>query len=237
MPDPLHPRALIRHAVVRTLREAPALSSRLGRRVFPNREEHWLQDELPAAGVYTLSEQTIDSKISPDPDERRIDLVVEILAGMSVRVDDTLDALTLAVEKALLLDSIGDFMGLLINERLAAAGLPPLEKIRRDGRLRWPVDTLLLLGLKDTELAIAVEGDRQIGVASMNFDLEYFWPECPGPLDDFLLGIAGWDVQPHDGHIDMVSRVAFDPAPPVQTPEREEVSDSALEQIDTALKE
>lgn len=241
----MHPRALIRHAVVRVLQENPVTASLLGggasspARVYPDRVEHWLAEELPSCGVYTLSEETIDSDTSPDPDERRVDLIVELLARMTDTVDDTLDALTLAVEKALLLDAVGETMGRIVNEKLEAAGLPPMEKIRRDGELRWPVDTLLLLGLQSTDLGIAVEGNRQIGVAAMSFDLEYFWPEYPEPLANFLLAIAGWDVMPADGRIDMVSRVEFEPAPPALAPEEQEsgIPDPAAEQIDEALKE
>lgn len=208
----MHPRALIRHAVVRVLKENPDTAILLGERVFPNRAEHWLCDELPACGVYTLSEDTIESDVSPNPDERRIDLIVELLARNTARVDDVLDALTLAVENALRLDAIGDAMGRIINKALVEEGLPPMEKVKKDGDPRWPVDTLLLLGLKSTDIGIAVDGNRQIGVAAMNFDLEYTPPEFPVPLADFLLAVSGWDVMPADGHIDMESRVEFEPA-------------------------
>lgn len=235
----MHPRALIRHAVVRVLQENSVTASLLGERVYPDRVEHWLAEELPACGVYTLSEETIDSDTSPNPDERRVDLIVELLARMTDAVDDTLDALTLGVEKALLLDAIGEAMGRIVNEKLAAAGLPLMEKIRRNSESRWPVDTLLLLGLQSTDLGIAVEGNRQIGVAAMSFDLEYSWPEYPEPLADFLLAIAGWDVEPHDNVIDMVSRVEFEPAPAGPGPDEQKsgIPDSAAEQIDNALKE
>ena len=263
----LHPRALIRHAVVRVLKENPLTATLLGDRVYPNRTEHWLAEELPACGVYTLSEETINSDTSPDPDERRIDLIVELLARMTDTVDNTLDALTLAVEKALRLDAIGDVMGRIVNESLIAASLLPKEKVKKDGEWRWPADTLLLLGLKSTDIGIAVDGNRQIGVAAMNFDLEYQTPREEIPLPDFLLAIAGWDVMPADGLIDMVSRVEFDPAsvsasapaggtdatatkPPAPahvaqgadalTPsvkEENSIPDSASKQIDLALKE
>jgi len=215
----MHPRALIRHAVVRVLKEHLDTAALLGKRVFPNRTEHWLSDELPACGVYTLSEDAIDSDVSPDPDERRIDLVVELLARNTAKVDDVLDALTLAVEEALRLDAIGEAMGRIVNEALVKAELSPMEKVKKNGELRWPVDTLLLLGLKSTDIGIAVDGNRQIGVAAMNFDLEYKTSRLPIPLPDFLLAISGWDVEPHDGVIDMVSRVEFEPAPAVEPQE------------------
>ena len=104
------------------------------------------------------------------------------------------------------------------------------------------MDTLLLLGLKSTDIGIAVDGNRQIGVAAMNFDLEYETPRLPIPLPDFLLAISGWDVEPHDGVIDMVSRVEFEPAeaaPPAPDPEPQEtgIPQEAADQIDQALKE
>jgi hypothetical protein len=213
-PRPPHPRALIRRAVVRVLLEHEATSALLGDRVFPNREEHWLQDELPAAGVYTLSEERIDSDVSPDPEERRLSLVVETLARMSARVDDVLDALTLAVETALSeLDAVGEAMGAIVNESREAAGLDPLEKVpaeNGDLELRWPCDTLRLIVLRSTDIGIAVDGDREIGAAAMNFDLEDAWPVERGEIADFLLGLTDWDVEPHDGVIDMVSRVEFE---------------------------
>ena len=58
---PMHPRALIRHAVVRVLKENPATAALLSDRVYPDRVEHWLAEELPACGVYTLSEETLNS--------------------------------------------------------------------------------------------------------------------------------------------------------------------------------
>jgi hypothetical protein len=235
-PGPLHPRALIRHAVTRVLLEDGGTHACFGPRVFPNREEHWLQDEFPACGVYTLSEENLDSDVSPDPRERRIDLIIEVPAAMSDTIDDRLDALSLAVERALALDAIGEAMGAIVNEARAAAGLAPMQKQRRDGRMLWPVDTLLTLKLTGTDLGIAVEGDRQLGVAALSYDLEYEAFKGREPLADFLLGISGWDVEKHDGVIDMVSRVEFEPAPETE-PEKpaEGITDGEREQMDNAL--
>ena len=209
---PVHPRALIRHAVVRVLKEHPATVLLMGGRVCPNRMEHWLADELPACGVYTMSEEVLESDISPDPNERRIALVVELLSRMTEAVDDTLDALTLAVEKALMLPAIGAAMTAIVNERLAAEGKEPLPPVTVNGGWRSSIlDTLLTLKLTTTELGIAVDGNREIGVAGMNFTLEYACPEYSEPLPDFLLAVSGWDALPHDNVIDMVSRVEFTP--------------------------
>ena len=199
----LHPRALIRHAVVRVLKEHPDTAALMADRVFANREEHWLCEELPAAGVYTLLETHMDTGRSPDPDERRLDLIVEALGMSSVALDDRMDSLALAVEMALDFTALGEAM-----QAIAIAKAPDtLPK-------GWHASDLLLsLGLIGTELGLAVTGEREIGVAALNFELEYRWPEFPIPLPDFLLGYAGWDVHPADGHLEMESRAQLEPTP------------------------
>ena len=232
----MHPRTLIRHAVVRVLAANERVASCMGGRVYPNRAEHWLADELPACGVYTLSEDIMESDRSPDPNERRISLVCELVARMTDTVDDALDALTLVIEEALNLDAIGEAMGEIVDMARAEKGLPPLSPVLRDGVLRHPADTLLLLGLTGTDIGIAVTGNREVGVAAMSYDLEYELPAPEIPLSDFLYAISGWDVAPHDGHIDMVSRVELEPVQPGDATTGG-MPEDALEQIDNALKE
>lgn len=233
----IHPRALIRHALVRVLGENAGAAALMGDRIFPDRMEHWFAEELPACGVYTLSEVAIESDLSPEPDERRISLVCELLARFTENVDDHLDALCLAVEEALQLDAIGGAMGRIVDEAREKAGLPPLEPVKVNGVMRHPADTLLVLKLCGTDIDIAVDGNREIGVAAMNFDLEYAAVKETIPLPDFLVAVSGWDVQPADGLIDMVSRVEF-PAPgPEPDKETDGILPSAAEQIDTVLKE
>jgi len=157
----------------------------------------------------------LEPEIYPDPLERRLTLVVEILARADVAVDDTLDNLAEAVERALLIDIVGAAMAAIVNASLVAAGQEPLPPVVINGILRASaVDTLLTIKLTSTEIGIAVEGDRQIGVAALNFDLDYTLPKMPPPLADFLLGVTAWDVMPADGQIDMESRVEFAPAKP-----------------------
>ncbi|MCL1915673.1 MAG: hypothetical protein FWG17_03050 [Desulfovibrionaceae bacterium] len=207
-------RALIRHAVVCVLKEDAGLAALTGGRVFPNREEHWLAGELPAIGVYALSEEVLDTDISPDPRERRISLIVEALVRMAEKADDKLDELAWAVEMALAaLGPVGAAMTALVNKALAAAGKDPLPPATINGIPRSSaVDTLLSLTLKSTELGIAVDGNRQIGVAVLNFDLDYALSDFPPALPDFLLAASAWDVVPADGKADMESRVEFDPS-------------------------
>ena len=204
-------RALIRHAVVQVLRQDVGLCALLSGRVFSNRVEHWLPGELPAAGVYTLVETALDSDISPQPDERRISLAVELLVHMSKKADDALDELAQAVEDALSLPAIGAAMTAIVNQKLEDEGKAPLPPETIAGIPRSSaVDTLLLIKLTGIEIGVAVEGKRQIGVAALNYDLEYAVPWKLAETD-ILQGvsqfISGWDAAPADGEIDMESRV------------------------------
>ncbi len=207
----LHMRALIRQAVVNLLARDPACLPLLGGRVWPNRFEAWLSPELPAAGVYTTREEQLESTTSPDPDERKLSLEVELLAWADAGLDDTLDALALALEHALFsdhaIDALGREMAAIVEARLGKA--PPLQPNGRSA-----VDTLLVLALSGTDMGIAVDGERQLGVACLAFSVEYAWPRLPGELNDFLLAVSGWDTAPADGRMEMFSRVAFAPADP-----------------------
>lgn len=206
---PIHLRALIRHAVVRVIRSDAGASALLGARVYPNRMEQWWQSELPVCGVYTLSEQWLESDVSPDPVERRIDLVCELLCEADEKADDALDALCLALERAMLLPAIGAAMGDILDASRKEAGLEPLTP----GQRKALDETLLELAPQDTRIGIAVDDtERQTAVAALNFTLDYRLLILPGDLPDFLLAISGWDVEPHDNVIDMVSRVEFEPA-------------------------
>ena len=77
----VHPRTLIRRAVCQVMREHDGLAALIGARIWPNRMEHWFRGELPAAGVYTVSEQRVESDTRPEPQERVISLAVELLGG------------------------------------------------------------------------------------------------------------------------------------------------------------
>lgn len=211
LPSPLalglHPRALIRAAIVKVLLANSACAAMFGDRIYPNRFEQWFAEELPAAGVYTLEEENLESDVSPDPDERRLSLVLELVCQADEQVDDWLDRLCLACEAALFASGAIDKIGQAMTEIIAAKiGQAVPEK---NGRSL--ADTLILISLKKTELGIAVDGNRETGVASLNFDVEYYWPKSFGNLADFLLAYGGWDVEVSDGKIDMYSRVEFEP--------------------------
>lgn len=212
----LHMRALVRQGVVALLQADGPCAELLAGGVWPNRFEAWLAPELPAAGVYTTREEMLDTDQSPDPDERRLSLEVELLALADAALDDTLDALCLAVEHALCGDHAIDALGRQITAIVEARLGKPLPLLKNG---RSPVDTLLAIKATSTEIGIAVEGERPIGVATLAVDIEYTWPRPVGELADFLLAIGFWDAAPADGKVDMVSRVEF-PAPE-QGPEQE----------------
>lgn len=218
----LHMRALIRQAAVNVLVKDPACLPLLGGRVWPNRYEAWLSPELPAAGVYTAREEMLEADTSPDPAERRLSLEVELVAWADSRLDDTLDALALALEHALFrdhaIDALGREMTAIVEARLGK----PLP-VQPNGHS--VVDTLLVLAAGTTEIGIAVDGERELGVATMGFTVEYAWPRLPGELNDFLLAVGGWDTVPADGRVEMISRVEFpppDPAPETAPAPKEE---------------
>lgn len=202
---PMHMRTLIRRALVAVLLANGPLASRLGGRIYSNRVEHWWANELPAAGVYTMAESNTDGDVSPDPDERQITLGLELLVHGTEAMDDQLDGLCLLVERAVQIDAVGAAMTGIIDKLLP-------EPLPRGAQGRSPVDRALLrIRLTGTDLGIAVDGDRQTGVATMSFDVEYQAPRLPGVLDDFLLAATDWDVVPADGHPEMQSLVAFEP--------------------------
>lgn len=202
---PMHMRTLIRKGLVAVLLADAPLAARLGTRIYPNRVEHWWAQQLPAAGVYTMSEDNVDSDTSPDPEERKITLGMELLVQATEAMDDHLDVLALLVERAISIDAVGSAMTSIIESRLP-------EPLPRDAQGRSPVDTALLrIKLTGTDLGIAVDGEQQTGVATLAFDVEYQAPRIPGVLDDFLLAATDWDVVPADGHPEMQSLVAFEP--------------------------
>ena len=204
----IHPRMLIRKAICKVLSENEVIKAHVPGGVHPNRIEQWWTDELPAIGVYTLSETRIESDLRPEPQERDLALVIEILANADTKMDDVLDQLCLVTEQNVMqMTTIGRAMGQIVDALLPEP--LPYEHGHH------PADTLLKLTHEGTEIGIAVDGQRQCGVASLQFSLEYEWPDPVPHLADFLVADSGWFVEPDDGVMDMESRVEF--APPNDT--------------------
>jgi len=199
-------RALIRQGMVAVFLADAGIAASMRDRIFPNRVEQWWAEELPATGVYTLHEENVTTDKNPDPEERKLTMAVEVLTQATEQLDDLLDALALLIERAMSIDALGAAMTAIVESRLGKA-------VERDGQGRSPVDAALLaIKLTGTETGIAVDGERQIGVSTLTFDIEYQAPVFTAEMDDFLLGCSGWDVATADGNIEMQSRVEFPPA-------------------------
>ena len=183
-------RTLIRHAVCELFLDSAPLAP-LGQRIFANRMAPWMESDLPACGIYVLQEENLETDRYPDPEERRLTLVVELLVRADERLDDRLDSLCLGVEQVISADAIGRHMGELVDYALADRCQPPMPLTREH---RHPADSLLLLRLTGTDLVLAEDGNRTIGVAIMNFDVEYAPPPREMDLPDFLTGIVGWSL-------------------------------------------
>ena len=203
---PMHMRALIRKGMVAVFMADSGMAAMVGDRIFPNRVEHWWTEELPATGVYTFDEKNVDTDKNPDPEERKLTMAVEVLTQATELLDDQLDALALLVERAMSIDALGAAMTAIVEAKLG-------KNIGRNSENRSPVDAALLaIKLTGTETGIAVDGERQIGVSTLTFDIEYQAPVFTAEMDDFLLGCSDWDVATADGNIEMQSRVEFPPA-------------------------
>lgn len=107
-----HPRKLIRDAVVAALTGATAAGSRVkGTRVEPQRNT-----QLPAIGVYTLSEEVDAQSASTAPRELKRDLKLEVAGWVAdssaLPIDDAMDALAEQIEAAMHADPyFGDTAG------------------------------------------------------------------------------------------------------------------------------
>ncbi len=121
----LHPRQVIRRAVVDLL-----VAARTGAedRVFPTREAPWRSIELPGIAVYSIEEnsqrQTRDSEL-----ERHLILAIHAVDRLSEGIDDSLDALSLQIEKAMAADqTLG---GLAVSSYLAGSEISVDESTSR----------------------------------------------------------------------------------------------------------
>lgn len=108
--DPTHQRTLIRRAArAALLHRTPAED-----RVSTSRFLPWKGKDLPAIAVYTTNESVdpASEQSAPRVLTRRLELAVEGLVQISEAVDDELDALALAIERAMHADEwLGDTVG------------------------------------------------------------------------------------------------------------------------------
>ena len=174
-PLPVHPRALIRRAVCALLR-----ASGFPGPVFSSREEPWLADELPCIGVYTTDETRRESDRSPEPDERELTVVIDILdrENPDEPLDDRLDALSLYPETALFFEAVRDAVAQAAeNARMKPADMPVLD---------------FLYG--SAAIGEAEDGRRVVACATLTFRVTYRMPPPKMNADDLKTIVSGWDL-------------------------------------------
>ena len=179
----MHPRTAIRKAAASLLKNYAPLKVLHQGRVFPSREEHLLEEDLPAFGVYTSDETPVDtSDRAPQPDERQLTLVVEAVAKADGQLDDSLDSMCEQVEFVF---RCIDVLGTAMQAQGAA-------------------DSLLDLKYDGTVLEFATDGRREMGIATLSFKVDYRMPEPDAELPDFLRAGVVWDLAEPDGNPELV---------------------------------
>lgn len=185
----MHPRAVIRRAVCALL-----AGSGFPGRVWPSREEPWLADDLPVMGVYTTEERRLDSDQSPEPDDRELTVVIEVLdreaLGATPRpLDDRLDDLTLYPEAVLSFETVRDSVA--HGARAAGYGETDAEALVQD------------FAYGSATIGEAEDGRRVVACAVLTFALTYRMPAPVVDADRLKTIISGWDLAdfppPHGG--------------------------------------
>lgn len=189
-PRPLmHPRAVIRRAVCALL-----AGSGFPGPVWPSREEPWLADELPVMGVYTTEERRLESDQSPEPDDRELTLVVELLDREALSpdaapLDDRLDELSLYPETTLFFEAVRDSVA--HGAREAGYGEADASAMVQD------------FAYSMTAVGEAEDGRRVVACAVLTFALTYRMPAPVVDADRLKTIVSGWDLAdfppPHGG--------------------------------------
>jgi hypothetical protein len=169
-----HKRKEIRDAVVALLKkqhESGLYATDCEERVFSNRVSPYFQKELPAAGVFTLTETAEEHVKSPLIYRRNPQVVIEIVHELNESIDDAFDNMAAQVELA-----------------MSSAGW----------YLTSPVDGTDKLNdrkmLKGTDISINPNGEKPTGVCRIVYEMPYT-TEDPEPIneenmDDFETGDA-----------------------------------------------
>lgn len=97
----MHPRAEIRqHVLDLMIAKVPGCNSYSGNRF----RQYWQDEELPAIGVYTVSESNEIFDVAPRRLRRTLDLAIEIVLQSGDSTTDQLDELCSLVEQAMRFD-------------------------------------------------------------------------------------------------------------------------------------
>jgi len=95
-----HKRKLIRQAVKAALATLPPATLKT---VETSRRRDWQEEQLPAAAVYTPAEDSARASTQRQL-QRQMPVVIDLQAEGTVELDDTMDALALAVEGVMAAD-------------------------------------------------------------------------------------------------------------------------------------
>lgn len=164
---PAHPRTALRQAVGALIEEAG-----FSDRVYLNPEEPWDAPSFPSVGVYIVSENRPEVDLSPVPDSREVTLAVDILEavrGNRLPLDDRIEALELAVDRALSFEAVD-------GEYTARGGL--LEDFEYSGM----------------ELGKADNGEITVACLTLTYTAVYRMPSQKGSVDLFRTGYVEWDL-------------------------------------------
>ena len=172
---PAHPRTALRQSVG-ALIEAAGFSGS----VYLNPEEPWDAPSFPSVGVYIVSENRPEVDLSPVPDSREVTLAVDILEavrGNRLPLDDRIEALELAVDRALTFEAVD-------REFTARGG--QLEDFEYSGM----------------ELGKADNGEVTVACLTLTFTAFYRMPPREGTVDLFRTGYIEWDLADGMNHPD-----------------------------------
>ncbi|MEF2145125.1 MAG: hypothetical protein V3573_06740 [Desulfovibrionaceae bacterium] len=173
----MHPRSRIRQAVVAALLGKTGAGSR----VFASRTRPLASRQLPAIGVYALSEEADHQRTSPRTYERILQLAVDVITWEDAGLDAALDQLCVEIEAVLLPD-------------------PTLGGACEDFTYRRA----------EINLLPAQSSDPGKGAALLVFEATYSTDQPTPSLDDFRTAVAGWDLAPEpDGVPEAVDTITL----------------------------
>lgn len=158
-----------------------------GGRIYLNRFEAWDESELTAIGVYVLSEEPVETDISPPPDERKLTFGVDILTRLDAAMEERLDIMAALVESLYTLPPLGELVE-------AAGG----------------ADTLLKINWLGNERGYVPEAELTLGVNIMTFSLEYQLPWADAELPPFEIAGTRWKAQTPQGEVEAKNTVRLD---------------------------
>jgi len=199
----LHPRTLIRKALVLLLEKKMAECD-YPLSIYSNRISAFLTDELPAIGVYLLQEDKVENGKRPDPDERSLNVVIDVVVRESLQIDDELDVFTCLFEGLINLESVESEIDAFFKKD--EHGESKVDKADF-----W----ILSVAYEGLEFGMASDEARTVGCATLSFSINYEMPNrviLPN-FESFKMGLdmgnIGENGQGSDGRLDIEIQETF----------------------------